>query len=243
MFGLEKNVKRLFSNGGKLFIAAFDHPQSFGVMEGLNDIGKLVTSLSESELDGFILNPGIFPLLDNNSVYNKKLIMRGTLGGSRFSNFSDCHNVVISPETVLQNGADAVLLMLVLGGNNDNESMTEISKAAVTFHNYSIPVIIEVLNADFSKINDTDFVRDGSRIAAEIGADVVKAFYCESFFEVIEGCPVPVILAGGPKGGDIVKTAKTVVEAGVKGFAFGRNIFQNPEPAKLIIQLNAVLER
>ena len=243
MFGLEKNVKRLFSNGGKLFIAAFDHPQSFGVMEGLNDIGKLVTSLSESELDGFILNPGIFPLLDNNSVYNKKLIMRGTLGGSRFSNFSDCHNVVISPEAVLRSGADAVLLMLVLGGNNDNESMTEISKAAVTFHNYSIPVIIEVLNADFSKINDTDFVRDGSRIAAEIGADVVKAFYCESFFEVIEGCPVPVILAGGPKGGDIVKTAKTVVEAGVKGFAFGRNIFQNPEPAKLIIQLNAVLER
>ena len=243
MFGLEKNVKRLFVNGGKLFIGAFDHPQSFGAMEGLNDITKLITSLSETELDGFILNPGIFPLLDNNSVYNKELIMRGTLGGSRFSKFSDCHNVVISPETVLRSGADAVLLMLVLGGNNDNESMTEISRAADTFHDYSIPVIIEVLNANFSKTNDTDFVRDGSRIAAEIGADVVKAFYCENFHEVIEGCPVPVILAGGPKGGDIVQTAGAVVKAGVNGFAFGRNIFQNPEPAKLISLLNNVLER
>ena len=243
MFGLEKNVKRLFSNGGSLFIAAFDHPQSFGAMEGLNDISGLVTSLSKTELDGFILNPGVFPLLDNDSVYNKKLIMRGTLGGSSFSNYSECHNVVISPETVLRNGADAVLLMLVLGGSNDNDSMTEISRAADKFHNYSIPVIIEVLNADFSKINDTDFVRDGSRIAAEIGADIVKAFYCEKFQEVIEGCPVPVILAGGPKGGDIVQTAGNVVKAGVNGFAFGRNIFQNPEPAELISQLNTVLMR
>ena len=159
------------------------------------------------------------------------------------SSFSNCHNVVISPETVLRNGADAVLLMLVLGGGNDNESMTEISRAADKFHNYSIPVIIEVLNVDMSKINDTDFVRDGSRIASEIGADVVKAFYCENFKEVIEGCPVPVILAGGPKGGDIVKTAGDVVRAGVNGFAFGRNIFQNPEPSKLISELNTVLER
>ena len=243
MFGLEKNVKRLFDNNGKLFIAAFDHPQSFGALEGLNNISSLVTSLSKTELDGFILNPGIFPLLDNNSVYNKKLIMRGTLGGSRFSNFSNCHNVVISPESVLRSGADAVLLMLVLGGENDNESMTEISRAADNFHNYSIPVIIEVLNVDFSKINDTDFVRDGSRIAAEIGADVVKAFYCDDFNEVIESCPVPVILAGGPKGGDIVKTAKNVVKAGVNGFAFGRNIFQNPEPSVLISELNTVLGR
>lgn len=243
MFGLEKNTKRLFGNGGKLFIGAFDHPQSFGAMEGLNNISKLVTDLSDTELDGFILNPGIFPLLDNTSVYHKKLIMRGTLGGSMFSSFSNCHNVVISPETVLRNGADAVLLMLVLGGGNDNESMTEISRAADKFHNYSIPVIIEVLNVDMSKINDTDFVRDGSRIAAEIGADVVKAFYCENFKEVIEGCPVPIILAGGPKGGDIVKTAGDVVKAGVNGFAFGRNIFQNSEPAKLISELNAVLER
>jgi DhnA family fructose-bisphosphate aldolase class Ia len=243
MFGLEKNVKRLFGNGGKLFIAAFDHPQIFGVMDGLKDVKKLVSTLSDTRLDGFILNPGIFPLLDNDIMYNKKMVMRGSLGGSRFSNFSDCHTVFISPETVLRSGADAVLIMLVLGGNNDVESMTEISKAADAFHQYSIPVIIEVICADFSKTNDTDFVRDGSRIAAEIGADVVKAFYCENFHEVIEGCPVPVILAGGPKGGDIVQTAKTVVDAGVKGFAFGRNIFQSPEPAKLISELNAVLMR
>ena len=243
MFGLEKNVKRLFGNGGKLFVAAFDHPQIFGAMDGLKDVRKMVTSLSDTGLDGFILNPGIFPLLDEDVVFDKKMIMRGSLGGSRFSNFSDCHRVFISPETVLRNGADAVLLMLVLGGDSDIESMTEISKAADRFHQYSIPVFIEVICADFSRTNDLEFVRDGSRIAAEIGADVVKAFYCNDFHEVVEGCPVPIILAGGPKEGDIVKTARNVIEAGVKGFAFGRNIFQNPEPAKLIGELNAVLMR
>ena len=243
MFGLEKNVKRLFENGGKLYIGAFDHPQSFGVMDGLEDIKGLVYGLTNTELDGFILNPGIFPLLDTDKIYNKKLIMRGTLGGSKFSRFSQCHRVIVSPETVLRSGADAVLLMLVLGGENDLESMTEISRAADAFHQFSIPVIVEVLNADMSKLNDPEFVRDGARIAVEMGADVIKAFYCENFHEVIKGCPVPVILAGGPKGGDIVDTAKTVVKAGVNGFAFGRNIFQNSEAGKLISKLNALLER
>ena len=59
MTGLEKRMARLFANRGKLFVAAFDHPQIYGIMDGLQDTPGLVSCLKRTKLDGFILNPGI----------------------------------------------------------------------------------------------------------------------------------------------------------------------------------------
>lgn len=242
MTGLARNTARLFANKGTLFTAAFDHPQMYGVMDGLVDPLATIAAMTPTALDGFILNPGIFNLLDPKALKDKKLIMRASLGGNVLSNgFSDHHAVIVSPKHAVQAGADAALIMLVLGGDHDKESMAEAARTAEAFHEYSMPVIMEVLAADFSKNNDSAFVRTGARIAAEIGADAVKAFYCEDFGSVVRGCPVPVILAGGPKDGDIVKIAATVVQAGCKGFAFGRNLFQSEHSAAMVKDLDRVL--
>jgi len=244
MTGLSRNIKRLFENKGGLFLAAFDHPQIYGVMKGLENPCSSIAKVVNTELDGFILNPGIFPLVDTKTVYKKKMIMRASLGGTMLSSsFSDAHNVMVTPANAMRQGADAILIMLVLGGDHDRDSMTEVARTIDTFHEYAIPVIVEVLAADSTKNNEIEFVRNGARIAAELGADVVKAFYCDDIASVIEGCPVPVILAGGPKDADILQIADTAVSAGIAGFAFGRNIFQNPDPKVLIHELNLVLRR
>lgn len=244
MDGLSRNVKNLFSHDGTLFVAAFDHPQMYGVMESLKKPLEMVERCCTPNLDGFILNPGIFPLLDAQTVAGKKLIMRASLGGSLLSGaFSDVHQVIASPEEVIRAGADAVLIMMVMGSEREWESMSIVARAVDAFHAFSIPVIVEVLAADYTKNNDHDFVKNGARIAAELGADVIKAFYCERFEEVVEGCPVPIILAGGPKDTDIVTVASEVVAAGVKGFAFGRNIFEHPAPETLITRLSEVLRK
>ena len=244
MTGLERNRERLFEKDGKIFVAAFDHPQIFGVMKGLEDPLATISAMLESGIDGFILNPGIFPLLEPKHVAHKKLIMRASLGGTMLSKtFTDHHSVMVSPLNALNQGADAILVMLVLGGEHDRESMVEVARTVDAFHQYSIPVIVEVLAADYARNNDTTIVRDGARIAAEIGADVVKAFYCEQFDTVVAGCPVPIILAGGPKDTDITKIAAIAVSCGARGFAFGRNIFQNEAPLDLIRSLNTVLGR
>lgn len=242
MTGLERNIAALLGNKGKLFVAAFDHPQIYGVMPGLEKPGQAVERLIHTPVDGFILNPGMFARVDAALVRNKKMILRASMGGSSLGkSFSDCHDVTASPKQALNLGADAILVMLVLGGDHDKESMAGTALAVDRFHEYSIPVIVEVLAADFEKNNDSRFVRDGARIAAELGADLVKAFHCSDFKAVVEGCPVPVVLAGGPKDADILDVAKSAGRDGVAGFAFGRNIFQNENPAALIAALDAIL--
>ena len=84
---------------------------------------------------------------------------------------------------------------------------------------------------------------NGARVAAELGADVVKAFYVDGFEHLVASCPAPVILAGGPKDRDVVEVARAALAAGAKGLAFGRNIFQHPEPARIARELDALFVR
>ncbi len=244
MNGLERNRTTLTREDGTLFLAAFDHPQIYGVMNGLEDPMAAILKIITTDIDGYILNPGIFPLLDATVVRNKKLILRASLGGTMMgTTFSDHHSIMVSPQQALDLGADATLIMMVLGGSSDKESMTDVARAIDSFHRLSIPVMVEVLHADFSQNNEASFVRNGARIAAELGADFVKAFYCEDFDSVVAGCPVPIVLAGGPKEANILDIARTVVDAGAIGFAFGRNLFQHEDPRTIVSSLCKVLRR
>lgn len=242
MTGLKKNVARLFENEDKLFLVALDHPQIFGAMKGLEKPIELVSKLSGSKADGFILNPGIFKYISDEKVLPKKQIMRISLGGSTFSDFSSCHPAVVTPKAAINSGADAVIVMLILGGH-DVDSMEGVAKTIDSFHEYSIPVIVEVLANDFGKTNDPEYVKNGARIAAELGADVLKVFYCKNFENVVNNCPAPVILAGGPKDEDIKTWAKNAIDCGAKGFAFGRNVFQSENPMGFINEINLILGR
>ncbi|MDY0289004.1 MAG: hypothetical protein RBR15_09300 [Sphaerochaeta sp.] len=242
MNGLERNKSTLMNHKGKLFLAAFDHPQIYGVMQGLEHPITAIKRIIDTDIDGFILNPGIFQLIDAPLVQNKKLVLRASLGGTMMGTaFSDYHSIMVSPQQASDLGCNAVLIMLVLGGAHDKESMTDVARAIDAFHQYSIPVMVEVLHADFKKNNDTVFIRGGARIAAELGADFVKAFYCEDFASVVAGCPVPIVLAGGPKEANILDIARIVIDAGAVGFAFGRNLFQSENPVKVVTDLSKIL--
>ena len=147
----------------------------------------------------------------------------------------------ISAELAASLGADAALFMFVLGGTRDKDTQLELARVCEEYHRLGIPVIAEVLNADYTKNNETDFIASGARIAAEIGADIIKAFYCKDFEKVTCNCPVPVILAGGPKDADITAVVREVVSKGAKGLAFGRNLFQAEDIKGHVRDLDAAL--
>ena len=238
--GLARNTAKLFSNDGKLFIVALDHPQFFGPMEGLERPLEILERLASTVADGFIVNPGLIKLMDPDLVAAKKLIVRSSLGGSKFSDYKTVHPIVFGADTLVNYGADAAIVMLILG-SRDYDSMENVARAIEECHSLSVPVIVEILAEDFSKTSDPELVRTGARIAAELGADVLKVFFTEDFSSVIEGCPVPVILAGGPKNLDVLSMAKSAKESGAKGLAFGRNIFQSADPVSLISELDRIL--
>ncbi|MDP2790445.1 MAG: hypothetical protein Q8O15_01675 [Rectinemataceae bacterium] len=238
--GLKRGVCRLFNDKGRLFLLALDHAQ-MGVMPGLERSGELMASLADSPLSGFILNVGMAGRMAEPSLARKKLVLRSSSGGSQLgTEYASVHTNHVSPETALAMGADAVLMMAILGGA-DYQSLQVVGEDIDAYHQLSIPVIVEILSADFSKTNTFDIQYHGARIAAEMGADVVKAFYVDGFDKVTSCCPVPVILAGGPKDRDIVAVARQALAEGVSGFAFGRNIFQAKDPAAVVASLAALL--
>ncbi len=241
MSGLQRNTARLFSNGGKLFVVALDHPQSFGVMPGLENPDRILALCAMAPIDGFILNVGLAERMSAPALIQKKLILRTSLAGSSLgSSYPNVHENVVSPERALELGADAALMMLVMGGE-DYLSMQQVARDIDAFHSLHIPCIVEILAEDFAKTNSLEIQMTGARIAAEIGADVVKAFFTPDFGKVVSGCPVPLILAGGPKEVAPQVFAKEALELGAKGFAFGRNVFQHPDPKAIIGELDAIL--
>ncbi|HEY9055145.1 MAG TPA: hypothetical protein VIO60_10030 [Rectinemataceae bacterium] len=241
-YGLARARERLFDDRGHLFLLALDHAQS-GVMPGLERSWELVDRLAQSELGGFILNVGLAPLLARPGLLRKKLVLRSSFGGSALaSEYAQAHSNHVSPETALALGADAVLMMAVFGGA-DHAGLQEMAADIDDYHRLCIPVIVEILAADFSKTNSLEVQLNGARAAAELGADLVKAFYVEGFDRVVSSCPAPVILAGGPKDRDIESVAAQALRDGARGFAFGRNIFQSPDPAATIRNLAGILDK
>lgn len=244
MTGLERRMARLFANEGKLFVAAFDHPQIYGIMDGLQDTPALVASLKDTQLDGFILNPGMAGRIRPEAMDNKLLVLRASVGGTMLTYDSydgNYHQSIASAELAAALDADAALFMFVLGGTRDKDTQLELARVCEEYHRLGIPVIAEVLNADYTKNNETDFIASGARIAAEIGADIIKAFYCKDFEKVTSNCHVPVILAGGPKDADITAVVREVVSKGARGLAFGRNLFQADDIKALVKYLDKAL--
>ena len=239
MNGLKRNVEKLFSHGGKLFAMAMDLPQC-GLVEGLENPLAMIDSVKNSQLDALLVNVGLASLAED-ALLHKKLLLRTSSGGSlQASAFTNVQKNHVSPETALAMGADAVVNMMVIGGA-DYASIQDTAAAIDAYHRLSIPVIVEILADDYGNTATFDIQANGARIAAELGADVVKAFYTEGFEEVVRQCPVPIVLAGGPKGSDILDTARAAVKAGVKGFCFGRNLFQSEDRLERIKALDAIL--
>ena len=239
MNGLKRNTAKLFGNKGKLFVLAMDHAQC-GLTEGLEDPCGLIESTVNTPLDGFLVNVGIAEKAED-KLLGKKLLLRASSGGTALGDsFTNVHLNHVSPETALSMGVDAVVMMLVMGGS-DYLSAQRMACDIDAFHRYGIPVVVEILANDFQRTQTYEIQANGARVAAELGADVVKAFYTENFESVIKSCPAPVILAGGPKGEDIAELAGKAVRSGVKGFAFGRNLFLSKNASRDIATLDRLL--
>ncbi|MCQ2419780.1 MAG: hypothetical protein MJ118_01445 [Clostridia bacterium] len=239
MNGLKRNTEKLFSNGGKLFAMAMDLPMC-GLVDGLKDPVSVIRARKDSKLDAFLVNVGVAKTAED-ELLHKKLLLRTSSGGTNLaSEFTSIQKNHVSPEMALAMGADAVVMMMTIGGA-DYAAIQDAAAAIDGYHRLSIPVIVEILADDYGQTQTFDIQANGARVAAELGADVVKAFYTENFEEVVASCPVPIILAGGPKGSDIAEIAADAVRCGVKGFCFGRNLYQSEEAAQRIEILDKIL--
>jgi len=162
--------------------------------------------------------------------------------GTSLSPDPNAKELVCEVEEAVKLGADAVSVHINLGAETDKEMLGQLGYISERCMEWQMP-LVAMMYARGPKIKneyDVAYVKHAARVGAELGADIVKVPYTgsiESFTEVVQGCPVPVVIAGGEKMNsdeDIFKMVEDALKAGAKGVSIGRNAFQHKKPDKIV---------
>ena len=148
----------------------------------------------------------------------------------------------MSIEDAIRLNVSAVAFSIYIGGAYEHQTIVEFSKLVNDAHSFGIPVLaVTAVGKDMNR--DLRYLSLASRIAVELGADIVKTYYCEGFSDLIASCPVPVVIAGGKKVPELeaLKFARNAVSDGAAGVDMGRNIFQSDSPENMIQAVRSVV--
>jgi putative autoinducer-2 (AI-2) aldolase len=154
--------------------------------------------------------------------------------------------ITTSMEEAIRLNVAAVGISIFVGSEYEKDSLLNLSKLVDEGEKYGIPVMaVTAVGKELEK-RDARYLALSSRIAAELGARIVKTYWCEDFDKVVSGCPVPVVMAGGPKVNTELEVFEFVHDGmgkGAIGVNLGRNIWQNDYPVAMIKALGAIIHK
>ena len=219
---------------------AVDHGYFMGPTSGLENIADTVNPLLPYA-DTLMLTRGalrnyIAPEID------VPIVLRVS-GGTSILNDNLLHEgIIASMEDAVRLNVSGVAFSIMVGAKYERDTLLAFSQIVDEAESLGIPVIaVTAVGKDM--VRDARYMGLASRIAAEIGAHIVKTYYVEGFEKVVETCPVPVVIAGGKKTDEItaLKTAYKAIEAGAAGVDMGRNSFQAKDPVAMIQAVNSIV--
>jgi putative autoinducer-2 (AI-2) aldolase len=165
------------------------------------------------------------------------VILRVSGGTSIIGEALSNEGIITSMEEAVRLNVAAVALSIFIGTEHERQNLLSLSELVNEGERVGIPVLaVTAVGKELGK-RDARFLSLSCRIAAELGARIVKTYYCDNFEKVVEGCPVPVVIAGGPKletEMDAFKMTSEAVRKGAVGVDMGRNIWQNDKPIAMI---------
>jgi putative autoinducer-2 (AI-2) aldolase len=174
----------------------------------------------------------------------KPIILRVSGGTSIVGKDLAHEGITTSMEEAIRLNACAVGISIFVGTDYEHDSLLNLARLVDEGERYGIPVMaVTAVGRELEK-RDVRYLSLSCRIAAELGARVVKTYYCEKFEEVTKGCPVPVVIAGGPKVNTEYEVFQFVydgIRKGAIGVNLGRNIWQNEYPVAMIQAIRAII--
>jgi len=239
---------------GKTVIVPMDHGVSMGPIEGLRDMPKIINAVAEGGANAVVLHKGM--VVHGHRGYGKDIGLIVHLSGSTMLSPDPNEKVLVcSVEEAIRLGADAVSVHVNIGSKTEAEQIKKLGIISKVCADWGIPLLAMMYpRGEGIDQFDEKAIALASRVGAELGADIVKTNFTgsvESFKRVVEGCPVPIVVAGGPKMEsveDLLKMVRMAMDAGAKGVAIGRNIFQAENPTLMtkavaeIVHNNASVE-
>jgi len=237
----KKNRLARIMNGGRTVMLAVDHGYFQGPTTGLEHPSKTVAPLVPY-VDSLMLTRGVLRTsVDSGSTV--PIVLRVSGGTSVLKELSD-EVVTTSMEEALRLNACAVAVSIFVGSPNEKQTLANLAELVNEGERYGMPVLaVTAVGREMAR--DARYLGLACRIAAELGASVVKTYYCEDFRKVVDGCPVPVVIAGGKKlpERDALQLAFDAVRDGAVGVDMGRNIFQSSNPVGMVKAVRAVVHQ
>ncbi|MDP6178364.1 MAG: 2-amino-3,7-dideoxy-D-threo-hept-6-ulosonate synthase, partial [Desulfatiglandales bacterium] len=231
---LERIINR---NTGKSVIVPMDHGVSSGPIFGITNMKEAMSQVAEGGANAVVVHKGIVAKGHRRGGPDMGLIVHLS-GSTSLSPEPNSKTLVCTVEEAIKLGADAVSVHVNIGNGHEKEMLGDFGKVAREASEWGMPLLAMIYPRG-KKIKDeydSEAIKHAARLGAELGADVVKVSYTgspDSFRKVIEGCHIPVIIAGGLKMESdraILEMVKGAIEAGAAGTSIGRNVFQHQDP-------------
>ena len=243
--GKTRRLNRIFKADNRTVVVPMDHGVSIGPVKGIENMQDTVTRLLKGGADAFVLHKGIAKRVN---VGSAGLIVHL----SAISNLTpNCQNKVqvCTVQEAVRLGADAVSVHINIGAQDECTMLSTLGRVADECDLYGMPLLAMMYprGPKIQNEHDATAVAHATRIGAELGADIIKTNYTgnvETFKQVIEGCPVPVIIAGGPKAEttqQLLQMVRDSMNAGCAGLSIGRNVFQHKNPTLMVKALVAIV--
>ena len=221
---------------------AVDHGYFLGPMERLEvprrAINPLLPYADSLMLTRGILRTSIDPKCD------VPIVLRVSGATSIIGEDLSKETITTSIEEAIRLNASCLALSIFVGSKYEHQTLANLAKLVDEGEKYEIPVLaVTAVGKEMGR--DARYLGLACRVAAELGAHVVKTYYCDNFEQVVEGCPVPLIIAGGKKLPELeaLKLAHDAITHGAAGVDMGRNIWQSDWPVAMISAVQAIVHK
>lgn len=239
-WGLKNRLAKIIRpETGRCVMLAVDHGYFQGPTHRLEDPRKTISPLIPYA-DSLMLTRGVLRNCVDPDA-SVPVVLRVSGGTSILKELSN-ESITTSIRDCIRLNAAGVGMSIFVGGEYEKQTLVSLGHLVNEAVEYGIPVLaITAVGRDM--VRDVRYLGLACRIAAELGAHLVKTYYCDEFEKVVEGCPVPVVIAGGKKTGEreALELSYNAVSRGAAGVDMGRNIWQSDDPVAMIRAVRAIV--
>jgi len=228
-------------------IVPIDHGVTVGPILGIENMQTIIDQLVKGNADAVLVHKGIAKRVDTGKA---GLIVMLT-GVSNLNPNPNGKVQVCSVQEAIRIGADGVSVHINVGAQDEDKMLQTLGKVSEECEQFGMPLLAMMYPRGPKITNEhaPEVVAHAARIGAELGADIIKTNYTGSintFKTVIESCPIPVVIAGGPKCKSLTEVLQTTfdaLQAGASGLSIGRNVFQCDNPTKITKALSSIVHQ
>lgn len=242
-WGMKNRMARIIRpENGRAVMLALDHGYFMGPTHRLEVPRDTITPLLPYA-DTIMLTRGVLRTsVDPES--GADVVLRVSGGTSIVGPYLENESLTTDFEEAIRLNVAGVGLSVFVGTEFERQTLTGLAELVNLGERYGMPVLgITAVGKELEK-RDSRYLALCCRICAELGARVVKTYYCEDFEKVTGSCPVPVVIAGGPKletEMDVFEMTHAAISRGAAGVDMGRNIWQRDNPVAIIRAVRGIV--